>query len=270
MNEVFLESIEFVAPGLVNWRHSIPVLEGSVPYAAGEIMAEATLSMSESERRRSTRVIRLALQVVDQLAKQSRLDLSKTTSVFASSEGDLQVIDKVARALLLPNQPVSPVDFHNIVHNAPAGYWSIGAAAKGASTTVIAGDATFAAGYLEALGHLCVGATSVMFVCYDHPGPPVFNKYRPLSAPFAVAMMLTTDTAASHICAFRSEIIASDSASSDKLSDPALEQLRCSNPSARALPLLVAIARGEATRTKLPYLNLRSVAIDVAPHAPRH
>ncbi len=46
-------------------------------------------------------------------------------AVFACSGGDTDVINRLCSALMLPGCPVSPQQFVNSVHNAPAGYWSI-------------------------------------------------------------------------------------------------------------------------------------------------
>ena len=52
---------------------------------------------------------------------------------------------------------ISPTRFHNSVHNAAAGYWTIGAGCMQATTALSAYDATFAEGLLEALAQLADG-----------------------------------------------------------------------------------------------------------------
>ena len=49
---------------------------------------------------------------------------------------------------------VSPTRFHNSVHNAAAGYWTIGAGAMQPATAISAFDASFAQGLLEAMVQL--------------------------------------------------------------------------------------------------------------------
>ena len=56
---------------------------------------------------------------------------------------------------------ISPTRFHNSVHNAAAGYWTIGAHCMQAATAISAYDASFAEGLLEALMQLDAGAEAV-------------------------------------------------------------------------------------------------------------
>ena len=53
------------------------------------------------------------------------------------------------------------------VHNAAAGYWTIGAGAMQAATAISAYDATFAQGLLEAMVQLATGNEAVLLVGYD-------------------------------------------------------------------------------------------------------
>jgi len=125
-----LGSIAVLGPGLPGWSESLASLREPATYRAGPLPSDASVAyLSPNERRRTTPVIRLALQVVDQLARSSSLDLSKANSVFASALGDLRGVDGVCTALAAPGAPVSPLQFHNVVHNIPAGYWSRAAGA---------------------------------------------------------------------------------------------------------------------------------------------
>ena len=71
-------------------------------------------------------------------------------TVFASSGGDSEVLDKICTALTLPDRPVSPTQFHHSVHNTPAGYWSIATGCTQPSLSLSAYDSSFSAGLLEA------------------------------------------------------------------------------------------------------------------------
>jgi hypothetical protein len=263
MRPAYVESIAVVGPGLAGWRESLGALREPATYRAGPLPSdEAVAFLSANERRRTTPVIRLALQVIDQLARYSSLDLSKVNSVFASALGDLRGLDGVCSALAAPGAPVSPLQFHNVVHNIPAGYWSRAAGATGASTSLSAGDATFAAGLIEAV--TCLGAGdngAVLLVCYDHPGPAALARHVPVSAPFAVAMMLLPEATNGDCCALQMAVI--DRAPESDMKHPELETLRRGNAAARVLPLLTAIATGEGGRVLLPYVGHSTLAIEV-------
>jgi hypothetical protein len=263
MKSMFVEAAAVLGPGLPDWEEGAAVLRNPAAYVAQDIPPEGSSSLSPNERRRTTPLIRLALRVVDQLARSSSLDLSKAVSVFASSDGDLQVIDGVCWALSLPGQPVSPMQFHNIVHNAPAGYWSLGARARAPSTSLTGRYATVSSGLLEAFTLLATGSSPVLFACCDHPGPYRVDKYRPRLAPFAIALALTPEPTRNYLCALRPSIVGETLET--KMSVDELEALRRGNPTARALPLLRAIAMGTESRVVLSYVGQSSLAVDVIP-----
>src|SRR5690606_42059827 len=63
----------------------------------------------------------------------------------------LAITDYMAATLASDPRSISRTRFHNSVHNAAAGYWTIGAGCTAAATAVSAGPASFAQGLLEAL-----------------------------------------------------------------------------------------------------------------------
>jgi hypothetical protein len=209
-------------------------------------------------------MIRLTLEVLAQLAKQSRLDLSQVASVFATSWGDLQVIENMMSALVAPGIPVSPVQFHNMVHNAPAGYWSIGVRAQRSSTSLTADEGTFAAGLIDALAWVKSRKESVLLVCYDCPGPEIYDRYQPIEAPFAMAMTLTAVATGESCCGLRLRI--DEERPETTLSVPELERLRRGNPAARALTLLETIAtRAERQVVLTLHPGATTLAVDLVP-----
>ena len=71
----------------------------------------------------------------------------------------------------LATQPtaVSPTRFHNSVHNAAAGYWTIATGCHAASSAVTAFDSSFAAGLLEAATQCAADQGPVLLVAFDVP-----------------------------------------------------------------------------------------------------
>src|SRR5436190_16860170 len=62
---------------------------------------------------------------------------------------------------------ISPTKFHNSVHNAAAGYWTIATGCREASTALTAFDASFGAGLLEAAIQCSADARPVLLVAFD-------------------------------------------------------------------------------------------------------
>jgi hypothetical protein len=181
------------------------------------------------------------------------------TSVFACSCGDLNVVDKILTALTLPGKPVSPTQFHNSVHNAPAGYWSISAKSTAASTSIAAGDNTFSVGLLEAMTQVVVNEHAVLFISYDIVPPPLLKNHRQVTASYGVALLLLPELTRWSLSA---EVNINDP-STTAMQNQGLEQLRTANPAANSLPLLYAIANKQSGNICLPYLHGQALDLSI-------
>lgn len=259
---VSVGSIGVAAPGLVGWTHAQRVLSGDRSYVADEMPNFVPDILRGNERRRSTTTIRLALQVAEEAVASAGVDPANLRSVFACSGGDTEALDGICSALASPGRPVSPGQFNNSVHNAPAGYWAIATGSHLSSTSLGAYDASFAAGLLDAATVVLANREAVLLVAYDTPSPPALLPFRPLVAPFATAMVLTPEDGPT---AHRLSLQIATGRDEDRLPDPDLEHLRTGNPAARSLPLLARIASGQEGETVLPYLPGSQIVLDVRP-----
>ena len=144
-----------------------------------------------TERRRSSTAVRLAIAVAQEALQTGGLRGDQVATIFASSDGDGEVTHQICEALATPEREVSPTSFHNSVHNAPAGYWSIATGSRLPSTSICAYDLSFAAGLLEAVAHTTVEHQSVLLVASDLPFPAPLHALRPVEHSFAAAFLLT-------------------------------------------------------------------------------
>jgi hypothetical protein len=211
-----------------------------------------------NERRRATPSIRLAFQAAEDAMKGTELQASSLATVFASSDADLAIIHRICLALTATPRFISPTDFHNSVHNAAAGYWSIAAGARAASTTISAHDGSFAAGLLEAWLQVQADDCDVLLVAFDLPAPEPLHATRVIDCPAAVGLVLSRQPRAHTLAALT---CATTVEAETVLADAALEQLRMSNPAARALPLLRHLATGRAESLVLPMTRDANLAI---------
>src|SRR5690606_29868165 len=85
-----------------------------------------------------------------------------------STHGDLAITDYMCATLAGDPREISPTKFHNSVHNAAAGYWTIGVGCTRPATALSSGDASFALGLLEALSQLASGEPAVLLAAYDN------------------------------------------------------------------------------------------------------
>src|SRR5690606_35341200 len=123
--------------------------------------------LAPNERRRAPETVAVALEVAQAACTDAGRDPATLPSVFASTHGDLAITDYMCATLAGTPSDISPTRFHNSVHNAAAGYWTIGTGCLRPATAVSAHAATFAQGLLEALVQLASGEDAVLLVAYD-------------------------------------------------------------------------------------------------------
>jgi hypothetical protein len=251
---VYVEGIGLCGPGLNGWGNSLAVLAGAKDYLAAPTDIPPTDLLPANERRRAAQIVKLALAVGAEAFAAARRDAAATAAVFASSGADGHTIHEILSVLASEQRELSPTRFHNSVHNAAAGYWSIATGSQAASTSLCCYDDSFAAGMLEAAVQVETGRHAVALVAYDvqYPGP--LSVFRPVGAIFAAALVLSpapTDAAFAAI----EVTLRAGGASASQIAVPALETLRKSTPAARSLPLLAALARQEDASVSLNYLD---------------
>jgi len=123
--------------------------------------------LAPTERRRAPDTVALALEVAQAACAAAGRDPKALASVFASTHGDLAISDYMCAELALPQPAISPTKFHNSVHNAGAGYWTIGTGCMAPSTALTAWHGTFAMGLLEAATQVHAEGEPVLLVAYD-------------------------------------------------------------------------------------------------------
>ena len=217
-----------------------------------------------TERRRTGRVVKLALAVAVEATARAGAEPSRLRGVFSSSTGDGQNCHDICEALAEPVREISPTRFSNSVHNAAAGYWSIATGAMQPSTVLCAFDGSFGAGLLEALAQATVDEERILLVAYDTDYPEPMRTKRPLPDAFGIAIVLTPRPESGALA--RIEARLSDEPA-ERLADRELEEMRSTIPAARAIPLLRHIARGGRASTVVEYLDGLSVSVDVEPCA---
>ena len=258
----YVGGIGVLGPGLNDWPQTAAVLSGKKPYAAAPTVLPIPAMLPPAERRRTGRVVKVALAVALEASSSAGADPAQLPSVFSSSGGDGHICHEICQALALAAREVSPTRFSNSVHNVAAGYWSIATGSMRESNVLCAFDASFVAGLLDAMTQITVDQQSVLFVAYDTEYPPPLHAKRPIPDAVGVAMVLTPERTAGSIAGIE---VALTEESADKMTDPELEALRAAVPAARSLPLLRLLAGGVAGRVVLDYLDVSRAAVQVQP-----
>jgi hypothetical protein len=264
----WVAGVAVLGPGLPGWAASEAMLAGRAPWAETAVTVPPPALLPPTERRRTNPAARLALAVATE-ATAEEPDRAALETVFACGNGDGVVVGGILEALQDPaGVALSPTQFHNSVHNAPAGYWHIAVGSTAPSVSLGGHDDSVAAGLLAAVTAAATRRRPVLLCAYDAPMAPPLDAVRPAgAAPFAAALVLRPSpegpgTRAALELRYHAGAVAAPPA------PPAgtLDALAAGgNPAARALPLLRAIAARRAAEIRLPLLEDGHVALRVTP-----
>lgn len=263
MTRVYLQGIGLRGPGLNGWATSRATLAGETSYAPAPASIPPSTLLPANERRRTVRTVKLVLAVGAEAFEHARVPPGAVATVFTSSGGDGDTLDDILKGLSLPEREISPTRFHNSVHNAPAGYWSIATLSREPASSLCAHDGSFAAGLIDATAQAVVDHRMVGLVAYDLPYPEPLHSARPIGAVFCTALVLAPQPSELTLAAL-DIAIEHGRGQATRLAEP-FEALRAGTPAARSLPLLAALARGAAERVVLDYLEECKLGVAVEP-----
>lgn len=255
----WIRSIGLLGPGLPNWPACAAILSGRAGWTPEKTVLTAPDLLPPAERRRAVRVVKLALTIGLEATAAAGVDPAGLATVFSSSGGDGLNCHQICETLASDDRQISPTRFHNSVHNAAAGYWSIATGATAPAAVLCAYDGSFAAGLLDALTQVAVDGLACLLIAYDADYPEPLHKARPVPDAFGVALLLAPEAGNAPIGRLSAQLT---DAPADTLADPALDGLRRAIPAARSLPLLAAIAQHRPGRVVLDYLDHARVAVD--------
>lgn len=259
MQPVWLAGVGVLGAGLPDWNAAREVLFGRSPYVDAPDPQPAPALLPANERRRASVPARWALTVASEALAGSAYSPQDVATVFTSCSGDGSITDLICRGLAATPPEMSPTRFHNSVHNAPAGYWSIAARSRAPSTTLCGYDASLAAGLLEAAAQAVIEDRPVLLVAYDLPSTEPLHELWPVSRPFAAAMLLAPVRCAGATVRLTLSIREGDAGEAWPV---ILPEALAANPAAQALKVLAAARKGEGGRAELAYLPGSHVVVE--------
>lgn len=259
--QIHIEGIGLCGPGMADWAQASAVLGGQANLQLAPAQPPPASALPAAERRRVGVAIKLSMAIGFEAASHARADPQQLTTVFSSNDGDCDNCHAILETLASTDRAISPTRFHNSVHNAPSGYWSIATGCMQPSTSLCAFDATFGAGLLEATTQALTSGRLCMLLAYDTTFPEPLHSLRPIPYAMGVALVLspvkTTATRATLTLS-----LCHDPAST--LADADLEALRTRIPTARSLPLLRSLALGRSDTVVVDYLDSLHLQIGVS------
>lgn len=246
--QVFVEAVGVLAPGMPDWAHAQAMLAGHLPFVATPLAAPAPTRLAAAERRRSSPTVRLAIAVAEQALQQTPIAAPEMAMVFSSYEAAGVITHQLCEALA-GSREVSPTQFHNAVHNAPSGYYSIAMHAQLAANSVCKGPWSFAAGLLDAAANAVADQLPVLYVCYDSPLPAPLVNVMPVLESSAIALVLTPERTPRSLAGWELVLEPSPQTTAWPAWMPPSWQ---ANASARGFSALTTLMPGAAERVALP------------------
>ncbi|GFZ86818.1 beta-ketoacyl synthase chain length factor [Dyella caseinilytica] len=234
---VQIEGIGLWTPQATDFDALRRVLGGDVPLES--VTRPTASALSINERRRAPESVLVAMEVALQAVNMSRRSADSLACVFASAYGDQATTDYMCRVLAKTPTELSPTRFHNSVHNASAGYWTIATDCHAPSSAICAGPASFGAGLLEAAVQACAQQCPVLLVCSDTAGVGPLGELIGCQLAFGAALVLSP--------AADGRMPQLNLALVEETSRHALLPATCTawmrdNPSAACLPLMAMLA----------------------------
>ncbi len=260
----YIEGIGLLGPGFKDWLSGRDILSGLHPYQTSKTIIPMPELLPAAERRRASDIVKLTLATSLEAIASAGLQSQNLPSVFSFSNGDGVNCHTICEMLASDDRQISPTRFHNSVHNAAAGYWSIATETMATSSVLCAFDASFGAGLLDALTQVIVDNTRCILMSSDTPYPePMFSK-RPIPDNCGIALVLAPQASPKTIARIA---VSMTNDAADKFEDSELETLRLAVPAARGLTLLQSIAQLTTQQKKhrvvLDYLDDLRLAIEV-------
>ncbi len=255
---LWVQGIGAWAPELPDWSAWRALLRGEGGPDASAPQRPKPERLSAGERRRVSTHVLAGIEVADQAVTMSGHDAAKLPCVFASSHGDAGIMDYMCRVLADTPQHLSPTRFHNSVHNAAVGYWTIATGCRAASSAVAAFTGTFGAGLLEAATQALIDEAPVLLVANDDPCSGPLGEVLATREAFACALVLSPRAGARAVA--RLDMTLDDARTpADLPEQPHARALAQANLSAPGLTLLEALSHDAATVVHLavtPTLHL--------------
>lgn len=262
MSKVDITGLGIWGPTFANWPSFCTGL------STGAWSAESILQperIPARERRRAPQLVKMAIEVMDQACRMGSLSPNDVAVVFSSAMGDMDITDYMCRALAQTPKLISPTRFHNSVHNAAPGYWSIATGAFTPATAVSAYEHTATMALLEAAIQVVEEDTPVVLVTQEVEAPLSLMAICPSVQPFSAAFLMTPPgRCESAVCSLEFSVLAETS--NWPALDPLLNDDYASNFGARLLPLMTALAKGsQRTEFRYPISDFASLLLSLTP-----
>lgn len=247
-----------------NWNEFRSALDGDIQESSAKLAPQV---IPAKERRRAPMSVKMAVEVMHQACQMADQDPAEIATVFASAIGDMQITDYMCRTLADAPRTISPTKFHNSVHNAAVGYWSIATESHQPANAVSGFTDSVSIAILEGAIQTAEEQLPVLVAAQEITAPPPLGSIYATAHPFAMAILLapagvSASPMTSMQLGFESEAI-----KPPRLPDiPGIDL--SGNYAARSLPLLEAISKRQDAKVKLPLSSRMTLVAAIAAGCP--
>lgn len=223
-----------------------------------------------NERRRAPLPVKAAVDVSWQALQHSGIPVTDVACVFGSGLGDTDITDYMCRVLTTEQKQLSPTKFHNSVHNAAAGYWTISTHCMKSANSIAAYQMTAGLALLEGITQCVLHNEPVLITLFDTAAQDTYRQIFSCDDDFAAALLISplAFPAAQQIATltltqdvFSENVLTQEACMQGQLEwqNTRLKNLYEGNPAAKILYLLKAIAQFETAS------NPQSVRLAISP-----
>ena len=244
MTELEIAGVGLWSPYFANWECFTGAL------LSGQWSDDARLQpdlIPPRERRRAPLSVKLAVETMSQACEMAQADAGQAAVVFSSAMGDIQITDYMCKVLAAPPRMVSPTKFHNSVHNATTGYWSIVSQTHAATNAVSAYQYTAPTALLETLIQATEEPAPALLVAQEMASVGPLHYACPSLHPFSMALLIARKGVYAKPLASIGFDVQNEVSDWPSLPE-GLEKPLASNFGARLLPLAVALANAKSAK----------------------
>jgi hypothetical protein len=252
-------------PGFNNWSELKAAFEKQP--AEGLTTSPKPEIIPANERRRSPLAVRAAVEISWQALQESGLSSPDVACVFGSGLGDTEITDYMCRVLTTDEKQLSPTKFHNSVHNAAAGYWTISSGCMKSANSIAAYHETAGTCLLEAALQSIQHNEPVLITLFDIAAQPTWQQIFHCEQSFAASILICPQNypTNSSLASLKFSFTEGDIAASN-LPDY-FQSLYQENPAAKILPLLQLLAEKKSARLSFPTGVESCVELEVSPES---
>lgn len=262
--QVFVHGLGAFGPGFENWQDLQNLLAG---HGGNDdaLKAPKPAVIPANERRRAPLAVRIAVETASQAIAMSDIPATEAACVFASGLGDTDLTDYMCKVLAGPDKQLSPTKFHNSVHNAAAGYWTIATHCRQPANSIAGLGYSVSIALLEGMVQCITEQRPVLLAFYDTATSQVLSRLFSNEQAFGFAMLISPSDDTGLATRLDAKTVTLAQPKWPTLNTAQLEHLYAANPAAKSLCLAKALTAAPASKLSLPLSQGSALEIDVKP-----